>query len=78
MLLVGRLFEVGKVMLRELNNKDFREFMTTIAGSEDILEVMEYILQGFVQQQNCKWLFLRTKYNLILTDLRPVFKALLA
>ena len=55
MLFVGRLFEVGKVMLRELNNKDFREFMTTIAGSEDILEVMEYILQGFVQQQNCKW-----------------------
>ena len=54
MLIIARLFEVGKVMLRELNNKDFREFLTTVAGSEDILEVMEYVLQGFVQQQNCK------------------------
>ena len=42
-------------MLTEvLPDQNFQDFMTAIAGNDEALEVMEYILQGFMQQQNCK------------------------
>ena len=43
------------MMLTEvLPDQNFQDFMTAIAGNNEALEVMEYILQGFMQQQNCK------------------------
>ena len=47
------------MMLREVTNEDFRDVIKTIAGNDEILKIAEYILQGFVQQQNCKILTLK-------------------
>ena len=54
-------------MLTEvLPDQNFQDFMTAIAGNDEALEVMEYILQGFMQQQNCKC-------SIMLTLSSPVF-----
>ena len=50
-----RLFEASKVMLTEVvQDENFQEFMKTLSGNDETVQIMEYFLQGFVQQQSCK------------------------
>ena len=62
---IFRLFEASRVMLTEvLPDQNFQDFMTAIAGNDEALEVMEYILQGFMQQQNCKCRIMLTLFRI--------------